>query len=134
MQTKFIFFINVILIGGSSFFYNAYLDSFSKESHLIIYNNKPINGEAFYKQQCGFCHNKEELMAPDMQKIKAVYLQKFKDKEEFVKAIVSFVKNPDKSKSIYKDGIDNFANMPKMPFKDAQVNAVAAYIYDTKTL
>jgi len=120
---------------SGSYYFNAYSNySYSKKYQHITQRQKSINGEAFYKQQCGFCHNKEELLAPDMQKIKAVYIKKYKEKEAFIKAIVNFVTNPDKSKAIYKDGIDNFSDMPKMPFKEAQIKAVAAYIYDSKTL
>ncbi len=90
--------------------------------------------EAFFKTQCGFCHNKEELIAPDMNKIKAVYLKKYPTKEAFVKAIIAFVKNPDKKNAIYKEGIEKFTDMPKMPFKDEQIKAVARYIYSTSGL
>ncbi len=88
----------------------------------------------FYKKQCGFCHTSEELIAPDMNKIKAKYLEKFKTKEAFIDAVVKFVKNPDKKGAIYKDGIDNFMDMPKMPFKETQLKSVAEYIYNSPKL
>ncbi len=88
----------------------------------------------FYKKQCGFCHTPEELIGPDMKKIKAVYKEKFQSKEAFVKAIVKFVQNPNKKFAIYKDGIENFTDMPKMPFKEEQVKKVAAYIYNNNNL
>ena len=97
-------------------------------------NYNQVSGETFYKNQCAFCHTKEQLIAPDMNKIKAKYLEKFKTKEAFVKAVTAFVKNPDKKNAIYKDGIDNFSDMPKMPFKDAQIKAVAEYIFNTNAL
>ncbi len=90
--------------------------------------------EAFFKTQCGFCHNKEQLIAPDMNKIKAVYLKKYPTKEAFIKAITAFVKNPDKKNAIYKEGIEKFTDMPKMPFKDAQIKNVAEYIFSTSGL
>ncbi len=97
-----------------------------------IYNQ--TTGESFYKNQCAFCHTKEQLIAPDMNKIKAKYLEKFKTKEAFVKAVIAFVKNPNKKNAIYKEGIDNFTDMPKMPFKDDQIKAVAEYIYSASNL
>ena len=100
----------------------------------IVFNSNQVSGETFYKNQCAFCHTKEQLIAPDMNKIKAKYLTKYKTKEAFVKAVTAFVKNPDKKNAIYKDGIDNFSDMPKMPFKDAQIKAVAEYIYSAKEL
>ena len=101
--------------------------------HIVAHYNQ-VSGETFYKNQCAFCHTKEQLIAPDMNKIKAKYLEKFKTKAAFVKAVTAFVKNPNKKNAIYKDGIDNFSDMPKMPFKDAQIKTVAEYIYSAKTL
>jgi len=88
----------------------------------------------FYKKQCGFCHTSEELIAPDMKKIKAAYVQKYKTQEAFVNAVYKFVKNPDKKAAIYKEGIENFMDMPKMPFKDEQIKAVAEYIFKNTDL
>ncbi len=105
-----------------------------KSHNYILLKNYQVSGETFYKNQCGFCHNAEELIAPDMNKIKAKYLEKFNTKDAFIKAVMAFVKNPDKKNAIYRDGIDNFSDMPKMPFKDEQIKAVAEYIYTTKTL
>ncbi len=104
------------------------------ENYISIVGNKAgqaLSGEKIYKTQCAFCHTKEELIAPDMNKIKAAYLKKYKTKEAFVKAVTKFVENPDKKNAIYKAGIDNFTDMPKMPFKEAQIKAVANYIYET---
>ncbi len=109
-------------------------------------NNKPVNenyqvymqtqqsAQDFYRKQCGFCHTQEELIAPDMNKIKAMYLKKYPDKEAFVQAIVKFVENPNKKDAIYKDGIENFMDMPKMPFKKEQIKGVASYIYNNNNL
>ena len=93
-----------------------------------------VSPDIFYKKQCGFCHTSEELIAPDMNKIKNAYKVKYPKKTDFVNAVTTFVNNPSKKKAIYKDGIDNFMDMPKMPFKDADIKAVAAYIYDANDL
>jgi len=108
---------------------DAHFETKMYKSANRIYNQ--VSGETFYKNQCAFCHTKEQLIAPDMNKIKAKYLEKFKTKEAFVKAVTVFVKNPNKENAIYKDGIDNFSDMPKMPFKDEQIKAVAEYIFNT---
>ena len=100
-------------------------------ANLVKQNQSPA---VFYKKQCGFCHTPEELIAPDMNKIKTKYLEKFKSKDAFIKAVTNFVKNPDKKNAIYTDGIDNFMDMPKMPFKEDQLKAVAEYIYNTEKL
>jgi len=99
-----------------------------------IWNTSKISGEQFYKTQCAFCHTSEELIAPDMNKIKVVYKAKYKTKEAFVKAVTAFVKNPAKKNAIYKEGIDNFTDMPKMPFKDTQIKATVEYIFSADKL
>lgn len=86
----------------------------------------------FYKRQCGYCHSKEELIGPDMNKIKQTYKKKYPGKATFIKAISAFVANPDKKNAIYKDGIDNFMDMPKMAYKPEQVKAVVEYIFNNK--
>ena len=105
-----------------------------KPQHFAVIETPQQSGEAFYKSQCGFCHTKEELIAPDMNKIKAAYLKKYSNKAAFIKAVTAFVKNPNKKNAIYKEGINNFTDMPKMPFKDAEINAVADYIYSATNL
>ncbi len=93
-----------------------------------------ITPKDFYQKQCGFCHASEELIAPDMTKIKKVYKEKYPKKADFVNAVVKFVKNPSKKFAIYKLGIDNFTDMPKMPFKEADIKGVAGYIFDHNDL
>ena len=56
----------------------------TKEYKPIVVIDEQVSGETFYKNQCGFCHNAEELIAPDMNKIKAKYLEKYKTKDAFV--------------------------------------------------
>lgn len=89
-------------------------------------------GSAFYKKQCGYCHTTEELIGPDMNKIKAFYLKKYPKKQDFVNAMVSFVSNPSKKNAIYLQDKD-FMMMPKMPFKKDKIKAAASYIFDTKS-
>ena len=124
---------SIIIIIGISMLVDSKLPAvnYQAKKSLVSYQN---SGEQFFKTQCAFCHTSEELIAPDMNKIKAVYKAKYKTKEAFVKAVTAFVKNPDKKNAIYKDGIDNFTDMPKMPFKDAQIKATAEYIFSADKL
>jgi len=133
MKLKNLFTILMGLVGLYTFvgFKPVKKTQFVKADNFKIPNQPSA---AFYQKQCGFCHTSEELIAPDMNKIKAKYLEKFKTKEDFVNAVITFVKNPDKKNAIYTDGIDNFMDMPKMPFKESQIKAVAEYIYNTEKL
>ena len=128
--------INIALVMCFSWFngWHSHTHFETKAYRHIVVNYNQASGESFYKNQCAFCHTKEQLIAPDMNKIKAKYLEKYKNKDAFVKAVTEFVKNPDKKNAIYKDGIDNFTDMPKMPFKDSQIKAVAEYIFSATKL
>ena len=96
------------------------------ESNFVVSPDPAI----LYKNKCGFCHKSDGLMAPNMTAIKAVYLKKFPKKIDFVNAISNFVKQPNKKTALYRKNIENFMEMPKMPFKDEDVKATATYIYE----
>lgn len=51
-------------------------------------------GSAFYKKQCGYCHTTEELIGPDMNKIKAFYLKKISQKTRFCQCYGKFCIKP----------------------------------------
>jgi len=96
------------------------------ESNFVVSPDPAI----LYKKKCGFCHKSDELMAPNMTAIKAHYLKTFPKKADFVKAILNFVKNPSKENSLCKKKVEKYMEMPKMPFKDEDVKAIATYIYE----
>ncbi len=100
----------------------------SSLTHPSVYLNN--NPEDFYKKQCAFCHESDELIAPNMKEIKKVYLDKYPKKEDFIKAMLGFVKNPTKEKAIYKKGLQKYTLMPKMPFKESDLKGVIEYIYN----
>lgn len=127
-------FFSIAIVFGVTIFNGISNLSKPQTYQKVAYNTETQqSGEAFFKTQCGFCHTKEELIAPDMNKIKAAYLKKYPSKDAFVKAVMDFVKNPDKKNAIYREGIDNFTDMPKMPFKDAQIKSVAEYIFNASS-
>jgi len=107
----------------------SYVSIKSKEKPIVLASIPTTDPTVFYKKQCAFCHNSEELIAPDMKKIKQIYLKKFPKKQDFMSAIIKFVKSPSKDKTIYPQS-DKFTLMPEMPFKKDDIKSVAAYIYD----
>jgi len=135
IQTKVKLLIITALLLGALYLYSSInTPEINTGQTALFIQHKKQSAADFYKKQCGFCHTSEELIAPDMNKIKAVYKEKYKTKEAFIQAITKFVKNPDKKTAIYKEGIEDFMDMPKMPFKEEQIKAVAAYIYDNADL
>jgi len=104
--------------------------TYAKNISTFIQTNG--QGDIFYQKQCGYCHEKKELIGPDMNKIKAFYLKKYPKKEDFVNAIITFVSNPSKKTAIYLQDKD-FMMMPKMPFKKEQIKLAATYIFNAKS-
>ena len=92
--------------------------------------NANTNPEEFYKKQCAFCHESDGLIAPDMKEVKKIYLEKYAKKDDFIKAMLEFVKNPSKDKALYKKSLEDYTLMPKMPFKEEDLKGVIEYIYN----
>ena len=101
----------------------------TKYSNYSITEKLNIKPNEFYTKHCAFCHTGEELIAPDMKKIKNIYLKKYPKKQDFMSAIIKFVKSPSKDKTIYPQS-DKFTLMPKMPFKEEDLKGVVEYIYE----
>ena len=134
---KILYIITVFVIAQFDFlvhFKEVNTSDYEKVYTSHVWSQPQQSIEDFYKKQCGYCHTKDELIAPDFNKIKAKYLEVYKTKDAFIEAIVKFVKNPDKSKAIYRKNIDNYITMPKMPFNDADIKAVSEYIYNAQNL
>jgi len=128
---KTISFLFIIALVFSFFIVNK--NAFSSSSLLsevkVFEKNTETDPVEFYKKQCAFCHESEGLIAPDMKEIKKIYMEKFPKKDDFIKAMLEFVKNPSKEKALYKKGLEKYTLMPKMPFKEEDLKSVTEYIY-----
>ncbi len=109
---------------------NTQKNTNAKFSDYTIIEKVNIKPNEFYTKHCAFCHTSEELIAPDMKKIKSIYLKKYPKKQEFISAMLNFVKSPSKEKAIYKEALNKFTLMPKMPFKEEELKGVIDYIYE----
>jgi hypothetical protein len=95
------------------------------------------DGYTLLKQRCFICHqekpaygNHADLKAPPMPGVKMHYLKKYPRKEDFIRAITEWVKNPSADKSIMKGAIDEFGPMPPFPYPDDELHKIAGAIYD----
>ncbi len=64
-----------------------------------------------------------------MAAVKQRYLMRYPDKEEFVRAIVAWGKDPRADKSIMPGAVDRYQVMPKQDFNTEELTQIASYMY-----
>lgn len=92
-------------------------------------------GYTLLKTNCYACHNPnteshDAIIAPPMIAVKKRYSMQHQTKEAFVKAVVAWASNPTAENALMKGAVTRFKVMPKQPFKTADLEKIAAYIYD----
>jgi hypothetical protein len=98
------------------------------------------NGYNLLKSRCFICHqeqpaygNHEGLTAPPMPGVKRHYVKKYPTKDDFVKAIMNWVKNPTKKNSIMKGAIEKFGIMPPFQYPDNELKEISEALYHLPT-
>lgn len=92
-----------------------------------------LDGEKLMKQRCDICHNPENSdnrLAPPMFRVKDHYIDSETSREEFITAVWEWVQEPTEEKSLMPGARRNFGIMPKQDFDEAEVKAIAAYLFD----
>lgn len=94
-------------------------------------------GYKLMQQKCYICHfetpdpsKRDQMIAPPMLRVQEHYKPTYTNKEEFVKAIMAFTKNPSEEKTLMPGAVKKFSLMPKLPYDDAELNLIAETIYD----
>lgn len=101
-----------------------------------VVKEEPItaeNGKVLMEKNCFSCHNtqnSETMLAPPMQRVKDHYLDDETSRDEFVKAIVQWCKNPTEDKSRMAGARRKFGLMPKQDFDLVEVESIASYLYE----
>jgi hypothetical protein len=111
-------------------------DDFSKERTV---NTKTETTEALeiFQQNCYACHSvttksHDEIIAPPMIAIKKRYSMTFKNKADFVNAIVAYSSNPKSENALMIGAVNKFNVMPKQPFNKEDLKKIATYIYENE--
>ncbi|NPA44212.1 MAG: hypothetical protein GXO49_01630 [Chlorobi bacterium] len=111
-------------------------DTNSKKEEVVATENS----EAYklMKQKCIICHiekpspdMKGKMTAPPMMRIKEHYMPSFPSKEEFIKAVVNFSKNPTEDKVLMPGSVRKFNLMPNLGYSEEELKIIAEVIYDT---
>lgn len=105
------------------------------ESKKDISQKDMALGFSLMNTNCFSCHSPDASMenriAPPMAAIKKHYISNKTTEAQFVKELTAFIKNPSKENTKMPDAVKKFGVMPKMDFDEAQLKAIATYIYHT---
>ncbi|WP_044085545.1 c-type cytochrome [Lewinella cohaerens] len=92
-------------------------------------------GARLLKQHCYSCHNPEstshdDMLAPPLAGIKNKYQQLYPDRNVFMQRLATFTVTPTKENAVMRGPVRRFGLMPPVPLPLAEVQQLAAFIYD----
>jgi cytochrome c len=91
------------------------------------------DGKEIFDRNCSVCHSvmPPPKSAPPITPIASRYRQQFTSKEKGVARMVLFMKSPSKDKMLADpQAISRFGLMPPMQLSDAELKAVAGWVWD----
>jgi len=109
----------------------------AKDNLPVAASSNEVLAEGFnlLASNCFSCHNPNpdntSQIAPSFAEIKGKYLINGGSKAVFKNDLTTFVQNPSKETSKMPTALSKFGLMPKMDFSKKQLNAVAAYLYES---
>lgn len=94
-------------------------------------------GLLLLERHCYTCHNPksnshDEIIAPPLWGMKKHYLEAFPAKEDFEKAMLSFIENPSEEKALMKGPVKRFGLMPKPAVSKEDLKKIVNYIYSNE--
>lgn len=107
------------------------------QDNLVVTNAENQEGKKLMETNCYLCHSpnaseNKDRIAPPMVAIKSHYLMDYKSKEDFVKAIATFVENPTEENAKIHGAVKRFGVMPKQIFPEGSVEKIADFMFDYK--
>lgn len=110
--------------------------SAEKNETLPISEAELAEGFQLLETNCFNCHSPnaamESRIAPPMFAIKNHYIGDGVSRERFVADMVAYMNNPTEENSKMPQAVERFGLMPKMNFSEAQITAIANYLYTTE--
>ena len=83
-------------------------------------------------QTCHACHNPalDPPLAPPMFGVQRRYGMAYPDKQEFIRRVAAFVKQPAMDKAIMRRPVQKLGLMPAIDLPEEQITNIATYIYE----
>lgn len=101
-----------------------------------LLTDQSLLGKELLEKECYTCHNpqtpRHELIAPPMIAIKKHYLKETPARDQFVKEIMNWVKDPNKENSRMPGALNKFGIMPYQSFPEETISQIAEYLYDNE--
>jgi len=94
------------------------------------------DGKAVFDKHCSVCHSitPPPKSAPPILPVAARYHQRFSSRSEGIRQMAEFIKSPSKEKMLADEqAVTRFGLMPPIPLSSAELNAVAAWVWDQNT-
>ncbi len=135
---KQLFFISILLLVATTSCKDTKKSTEDKVSQdTIAQNIQDSKGYKLMEQKCFICHfpvpdrtRKEEMIAPPMLRVQEHYKPAYPNKEEFVKAIKSWVKDPTEDKIQMPGASRKFEVMPYLPYADEEIELIAKTLFE----
>lgn len=97
-------------------------------------SKKEHPGKKLLEINCNVCHSPtaghDERIAPPMIAVKKHYLTEDISKEDFIKSIQVFMKNPNAEDSKMPGAVRRFGVMPKASYPESTITLIAEYLYE----
>ena len=92
-------------------------------------------GYTLFQNKCMTCHSvagktHDELIAPPMIAVKRRYSMMYDERDDFITNIVAWAKDPKAENAIMRGAVNKFKTMPYMNFEEAELEKIAAFMYD----
>lgn len=93
-------------------------------------------GKALMEKNCYLCHNPttahDNRIAPPMIAIKKHYITETTTKEEFIKDMQEWIKNPAETNAKMPGAVRKFGVMPKAYYPEESIEKIADYMFDNE--
>ena len=93
-------------------------------------------GYALMKQKCFICHFEKpdpakmgQMIAPPMMRVHEHYKPSYPNKENFVKAVMSYVNHPLQGKTLMPGSVKKFNLMPKIVYDQTELRSIVETLY-----
>ncbi len=99
----------------------------------VIVEGSAVEGRKIVESECYICHNpaasQATMIAPPMVAVKRHYIDENTNKEDFTRAMINWLNDPQPEKSRMRGALRRFGVMPYQPYSEESIRAIADYLY-----